>query len=174
MPGNEIPTIWISVSQPFWNRGAPAYKIEVNLTNVVYVYHQMHPCACVRMVENDRKYSKIMKKLLSFSESYPCYPCRKKVQKQQNSKWATSFWESLSIADQQTFFFIFFHASVMSLSCTWWKRYFLLHFRMFFYRFRPFECMSKHAFAGQNTQQTNQVALTVPETMVGNHRCKLL
>ena len=40
--------------------------------------------------------------------------------------------ESLSITDQQTFFFIFLHASNMSLSCTWWKSYFFHHFLMIF------------------------------------------
>ena len=54
-----------------------------------------------------------------------------------NSKWATSFWvstsfwESLPIADQQTFFFIFLHEPYMSLSYTWWKSYFFHHFPMF-------------------------------------------
>ena len=32
-------------------------------TVVVYFNQRMHACACVRMVENDRKLSKIMKKV---------------------------------------------------------------------------------------------------------------
>ena len=62
-----------------------------------------------------------------------------KQSKQQNSKWATSFWvstsfwESLPIADQLTFFFVFLHEPYyIILSHAWWKRYFFHDFQMFF------------------------------------------
>ena len=44
---------------------------------------------------------------------------------------STSSWESLPIADKQTFFFIFLHAPYMSLSYAWWKRYFFMIFKCF-------------------------------------------
>ena len=53
----------------------------------------------------------------------------------------TSFWESLPIADQQTFFLVFLHKPLVCLSCAWWKRYFFI---MFF--------VIAHVFAGRNTQ----------------------
>ena len=72
---------------------------------------------------------------------------KKHNQKQQNSKWATSFWvstsfwESLPIAAQQTFFFGFLHKPYMSHA--WWKRYFFHDFQMFFI----FSTMRTHAQA---------------------------
>ena len=71
----------------------------------------------------------------TFSIMYTRGSCNAHEEKQENSKWATSFWvstsfrESLPIADQQSFFFIFLHVSYMSLSCTWWKRYFFIIFK---------------------------------------------
>ena len=42
---------------------------------------------------------------------------------------STSFWESLPIADRQTFFFVFLHEPCMSLLYAWWKRYFFMILR---------------------------------------------
>ena len=50
---------------------------------------------------------------------------------QQSFKVSTSFWESLPITDQQTFFFIFLCKPLVCLSCAWWKRYYLLIFKCF-------------------------------------------
>ena len=61
-----------------------------------------------------------------------------KTHEEKYSKWGarfwvlTSFWESLPIADQQTFFFIFLHEPYMSLSCAWWKKVLIHDFLMFF------------------------------------------
>ena len=77
---------------------------------------------------------------------------QKKNKKEQNSKWApsvwvsTSFWESPPIADQQTFFFVFLREPYLSLSCAWWKRYFLTHFQVFLIVFdHGNACTSMHS-----------------------------
>ena len=69
--------------------------------------------------------------------------------------------ESLSIAEQQTVFFVFLHEPYMSLSYAWGKRYFFNDFGMFFYRFWPCKHMCKHTFAGRNTKQCSVVETTL-------------
>ena len=91
---------------------------------VVCFDQPMHACACLLMVKNDGKHLKIVK--------------------------STSFRESLPIADQQLFFFVFLHGSHMSLLWAWWKRYFFSSFSNVFHHFRPCKCMRKY---GRNTQQ---------------------
>ena len=101
------------------------------------------------MVENDQKHLEMMKKVLFPSCVREAHVRRMKKNKETNfqrtfcvmhmsihvekkSKWATSFWGSLPIADQQTIFFIFLHVSYTSLSCTRWKKYFFHHFQIFY------------------------------------------
>ena len=60
--------------------------------------------ACLHIIENNEKRWKIMKKA-----------------------WATSFLESLPIADQ--------HELYVSLLCSWWKKYFFHDFPMVFFVF---------------------------------------
>ena len=61
----------------------------------------------------------------------------------------------------------FLHAPYMSLSYAWWKRYFFMLFKSFFYHFWPCERMHKHAFAGQNTQHAQN------ETFASTAICSL-
>ena len=42
-------------------KGSATYSSDLF---VVYFYQQMHACACVRMVENDKKRSKIIQNIL--------------------------------------------------------------------------------------------------------------
>ena len=75
---------------------------------VVYFDQRLHACACLCMVENNKKTLK---------------NC-------QNTKFQMSTrFGSHSIADQQTVFFIFLQTN--NLSCSWRKRYFFDDFRMF-------------------------------------------
>ena len=75
----------------------------------------------------------------------------------QNGYFNTSFrvsasiWDQLSIADQQTIFFNFLHKLYVSLSCAWWKRYFLMIFE-YFSSFLSCKHIHKQFFAGINTQ----------------------
>ena len=133
---------------------------------------QTHACPCARMVKNDEKHLKIMKKYL-FHHAYerlmkknkeksllvsdwewipkagwhPNAGCSFRILfffvlfstwashvhdtkcSLNYSKWATSIWESLPIADQQTLFFVFLHEPYMCLSYAWWKRYFFMIFK---------------------------------------------
>ena len=73
-----------------------------------------------------------------------------------NYKWATSVWvstsswESLPIADQQSFFFVFLHEHYISLSYAWWKRYFFHDFWMFFIIFDACVRWSKYTTSLNN------------------------
>ena len=92
----------------------------------------VHAFACLKTIKKHLKMSTNIF-IIHMSCTWDTH-VEKKNKKQQNSKWATSiwvstsFWESLPIADQQTFFFVFLREPYMSLSCAWWKRYFLLVF----------------------------------------------
>ena len=44
--------------------------------HVVYFHQQAHACACICMVENDQKHSKIMKKVHILLMFYYCVECR--------------------------------------------------------------------------------------------------
>ena len=90
-------------------------------------------------------------------------------EKKQNSKWATSFWESLPIADQQTFFFV---------RLTWASRAHdekgtFLSFSNVFYRFQPCERMLTHAFAGRNTQQGSNFCFLQPFILSDLNYCSM-
>ena len=119
-----------------WNKWSrKTLQIDVGLTwdekkNCIYVVYfdqQTHAWACVRMVENNKKHSKMMKKV-------PFSSC----------VWvSTSFWESLPMTDQQTFFFVFLREPYVSFSCAWYKGAFFIIFLCFW----SFSTMRRHAQA---------------------------
>ena len=77
------------------------------LSFVVYFDQRTHACACICMVENNQKHSKIRR--LGVNQLLGVTP----------NPWPT------------TFFFVFLREPLLSLSCAWWKRYFFTHFRVF-------------------------------------------
>ena len=85
------------------------------------------------------------------------------AQNQKHSKMrSTSFWESLPIADQQTFFFLFLHVpykfdALHEPLLRMMEKVLFHEFQMFFMVFLWFstmQMMHKHVFAGRNTQQS--------------------
>ena len=81
----------------------------------------MHACACVGMVENDQKHSKISKKV----------PL--KCLKVTATKLALSLWQNFFIFSW--FFLVFLRKPLVCLSCAWWKRNFFHNFQLFFVGF---------------------------------------
>ena len=100
----------------------PALFSKLNLVNLVFREHFVS-CTWVLMYKKRTKNNKIQNEQPAFG----CQPAFGWY----SIFFQTSFWESLPIADQQTFFFLFLHEPYMSLSYTWRKRYFFHHFRMF-------------------------------------------
>ena len=70
---------------------------------------------------------------------------------------SNQIWESLPILYQKTFFFDFLHETELTLLCTWWKRYSLNHFQVFFYCFQPCKWMRKLTFVDQIHNKRNTI-----------------
>ena len=128
-------------------------------TIVVYFDQQMHACACISMVENNEKHSKMMKKLPFPSCAREAHVRRMK-NKNPNEQPAFRCQPDFGSHSQTLTNKLFSSFSFMRLTRASRAHDGKGTFSSFwnvFHCFRTCECMHKHAFAGRNTQQTTAV-----------------